>query len=71
MRIGFIGLGRMGLPMAGNLLRAGHDVIGCDIAPARLATFAALGGRSAATPAAAAAAAASPASAFSSSRRRS
>ena len=57
MRIGFIGLGRMGLPMAGNLLRAGHDVIGCDIAPARLATFAALGGRSAATPAAAAAAA--------------
>ena len=25
-KIGFIGLGRMGLPMAYNLLRAGHDV---------------------------------------------
>ena len=57
MRIGFIGLGRMGLPMAANLLRAGHDVIGCDIAPARTAAFTALGGRLAATPALAAAAA--------------
>ncbi|NNG19200.1 NAD(P)-binding domain-containing protein [Naumannella sp. ID2617S] len=27
MRIGFIGLGRMGEPMASNLVRAGHDVI--------------------------------------------
>ena len=26
MRIGFIGLGAMGLPMAGHLVRAGHDV---------------------------------------------
>jgi 3-hydroxyisobutyrate dehydrogenase len=26
MRIGFIGLGAMGLPMTGHLLRAGHDV---------------------------------------------
>ena len=26
MRIGFIGLGAMGLPMAGHLLAAGHDV---------------------------------------------
>lgn len=27
MRVGFIGLGRMGKPMARNLLRAGHDLV--------------------------------------------
>jgi 3-hydroxyisobutyrate dehydrogenase len=32
--IGFIGLGNMGAPMAGNLVRAGHDVRGFDLAPA-------------------------------------
>jgi 3-hydroxyisobutyrate dehydrogenase-like beta-hydroxyacid dehydrogenase len=26
MRIGFIGLGAMGLPMAGHLVAAGHEV---------------------------------------------
>ncbi len=26
MRIGFVGLGAMGLPMAGHLVAAGHDV---------------------------------------------
>ena len=26
MRVGFVGLGVMGLPMAGHLLAAGHDV---------------------------------------------
>jgi 2-hydroxy-3-oxopropionate reductase len=26
MRIGFVGLGAMGLPMAGHLIEAGHDV---------------------------------------------
>ena len=26
MKVGFIGLGRMGAAMAGNLLRAGHDL---------------------------------------------
>jgi 3-hydroxyisobutyrate dehydrogenase len=31
--IGFIGLGNMGAPMAANLLRAGHQVRGYDIAP--------------------------------------
>ncbi len=37
-RIAFIGLGNMGQPMAANLLRAGHTVIGCDlVAPARAA----------------------------------
>ena len=30
MKIGFIGLGNMGLPMAVNLQAAGHDVIGFD-----------------------------------------
>jgi 3-hydroxyisobutyrate dehydrogenase len=32
-RIAFIGLGNMGLPMAGNLARAGHEVTGFDVAP--------------------------------------
>ncbi len=31
MKIGFIGLGNMGLPMAENLHSAGHEVIGFDI----------------------------------------
>jgi 3-hydroxyisobutyrate dehydrogenase len=30
-RIGFIGLGNMGLPMAGNLVKAGHRVLGFDL----------------------------------------
>ncbi|MCG6901766.1 MAG: 3-hydroxyisobutyrate dehydrogenase [Rhodobacter sp.] len=33
MKIGFIGLGNMGLPMANNLADAGHDVTGYDAAP--------------------------------------
>ena len=33
-RIGFIGLGMMGLPMARSLLRHGHHVLGCDSNPA-------------------------------------
>ena len=32
MKIGFIGLGNMGAPMAQNLIRAGHDVVGFDVA---------------------------------------
>jgi len=32
MKIGFIGLGNMGAPMAANLARAGHDVTGFDVA---------------------------------------
>ncbi len=32
-RIGFIGLGNMGLPMAQNLLKAGHQIEGVDINP--------------------------------------
>jgi 3-hydroxyisobutyrate dehydrogenase len=47
--IGFIGLGNMGAPMAANLAKAGHRVIGFDIVTARAATLAAAGGRVAAT----------------------
>ncbi len=32
MKIGFIGLGNMGAPMAANLAAAGHEVIGFDVA---------------------------------------
>ena len=32
MKIGFIGLGNMGAPMAANLARAGHQVLGFDLA---------------------------------------
>ena len=31
--IGFIGLGNMGLPMALNLVKAGHAVVGNDVTP--------------------------------------
>ena len=36
MRIGFVGTGTMGRPMAANLLRKGHAVVGYDVAPAAL-----------------------------------
>jgi 3-hydroxyisobutyrate dehydrogenase len=36
-RIGFIGLGNMGVPMAGNLVKAGHTVKGFDLVTANLA----------------------------------
>ncbi len=42
-KIGFIGLGNMGLPMALNLLNAGHDVIGHDIVPAAVEAATAAG----------------------------
>lgn len=42
--IGFIGLGHMGLPMAINLLKAGHSVTGYDIQQAACEEFAAAGG---------------------------
>jgi 3-hydroxyisobutyrate dehydrogenase len=54
MRIGFIGLGNMGGPMAQNLLKAGHEVIGFDVAKAALDALAKGGGREAPTAAAAA-----------------
>ncbi len=47
--IGFIGLGKMGGPMAANLIKAGHQVTGYDLVPAAVATLAAQGGRAAAS----------------------
>jgi 3-hydroxyisobutyrate dehydrogenase-like beta-hydroxyacid dehydrogenase len=35
MQVGFIGLGRMGAPMAARIAAAGHSVIGYDVAAAR------------------------------------
>ena len=53
-RSAVIGLGSMGLGMAGSLLRAGMDVAGYDINPAALAAFAEAGGSAASSPAEAA-----------------
>lgn len=47
--IGFIGLGNMGLPMARNLLKAGHAVRGFDMSPAPVEALAAEGGLTADT----------------------
>ena len=43
-RIGFIGLGNMGLPMAQNLIKAGHTVEGVDVNPAAVEKLKAAGG---------------------------
>jgi 3-hydroxyisobutyrate dehydrogenase len=48
-RIGFIGLGNMGLPMAQNLLKAGHEVEGVDVSAAALDKLKAAGGKVAET----------------------
>jgi 3-hydroxyisobutyrate dehydrogenase len=53
-RIGFIGLGNMGGPMARNLVKAGHDVTGFDLSTEALDRLVAAGGHRAATAAAAA-----------------
>ncbi len=51
MRIGFVGLGVMGLPMAGHLLKAGHDVAVWARRPEATADIAAAGAAVCATPA--------------------
>ncbi|MFC3908235.1 3-hydroxyisobutyrate dehydrogenase [Legionella dresdenensis] len=43
--IGFIGLGHMGLPMAANLVKAGHQVTGFDLSQGAMLAFANEGGR--------------------------
>jgi 3-hydroxyisobutyrate dehydrogenase-like beta-hydroxyacid dehydrogenase len=48
-RIGVIGLGRMGLPMARHLLNAGFEVAGFDLNAARRASLAEAGGSAAAS----------------------
>ena len=45
--VGFIGLGNMGLPMAQNLLKAGHKVQGYDVSKAQMDALAAAGGTAA------------------------
>jgi 3-hydroxyisobutyrate dehydrogenase-like beta-hydroxyacid dehydrogenase len=52
MRIGFIGLGVMGTPMAGHLAKAGHELTVLDIDAAKAERVAAAhpGVRIAATP---------------------
>ncbi len=55
MKIGFVGLGAMGLPMAVNLVKAGFDVSGFDFNPAALEKLTAAGGHAAASAADAAA----------------
>jgi 3-hydroxyisobutyrate dehydrogenase len=47
MRVGWLGLGAMGAPMAACLARAGHEVTGYDVAPERVHALAAAGGRAA------------------------
>jgi len=55
-RIGFIGLGNMGLPMATNLVKAGNAVAGLDMSPTAVASLVKAGGSAAADQAAIAAA---------------
>lgn len=42
-RIAFLGLGHMGLPMAVNLVKAGHEVHGFDLVPAAIEAAGAAG----------------------------
>jgi len=44
MKISLIGLGNMGLPMAANLMKAGHSVVGFDLNAALVASHVANGG---------------------------
>jgi 3-hydroxyisobutyrate dehydrogenase-like beta-hydroxyacid dehydrogenase len=50
MNVGFIGLGTMGAPMARNILNKGHRLVVADVVPAAVASLAAAGATSAATP---------------------
>jgi putative dehydrogenase len=49
MKIGFVGLGAMGVPMALNLLKAGHTVRGFDVRPGATDALVAVGGAGAAS----------------------
>ena len=44
MKVAFLGLGNMGLPMALNLIKAGHQVNGFDLVQAQLDAFQSAGG---------------------------
>ncbi|GAA3445318.1 2-hydroxy-3-oxopropionate reductase [Planomonospora venezuelensis] len=47
MNIAFVGLGIMGGPMAANLVRAGHTVVGYDVSDERLDALVGAGGKAA------------------------
>jgi len=49
-KLGFIGIGDMGAPMAGRLLDAGFELVVCDVRDAATAPLAARGAQVAATP---------------------
>ncbi len=49
MKIGFVGLGVMGKPMANNLVKNGHSVIGFDVVPENLKAAAEFGVKPAAS----------------------
>ena len=49
-KIGFIGLGIMGKPMSKNLLKAGYQLVVCNLVKAAVAEVAAAGAQTAATP---------------------
>ena len=50
MKVGFIGLGVMGGPMAANILKGGHSLTVFDLNPASVATLTAAGAKAAASP---------------------
>jgi 3-hydroxyisobutyrate dehydrogenase len=50
IKVGFIGLGRMGKPMAQNVLRAGYDLTGYDLREETVRELAALGAKPARSP---------------------
>jgi len=47
MKVGFIGLGRMGAAMAANLIKAGHDVIVFNRSPGKSSSLIELGAQEA------------------------
>jgi 3-hydroxyisobutyrate dehydrogenase-like beta-hydroxyacid dehydrogenase len=55
-QVGFIGLGKMGEPMAARLLAAGYELVVHDVRPESIAALVAKGARAAASPAAVASA---------------
>ncbi len=50
MKVGFVGLGVMGSPMALNILKGGHDLTVYDRSPEAIARLTAAGARAASTP---------------------
>ncbi|RJX33346.1 MAG: 2-hydroxy-3-oxopropionate reductase [Desulfarculus sp.] len=49
-KIGFVGLGIMGRPMAANLMKGGYQLVVCDVVQAAVEALAAQGAQKAATP---------------------